>query len=246
MKKLLPLIAAACLLAAACNGAKSSSSSEAQPAAPASPAAAPQPASPAAPAAPAAAGSAALGSPEKLTEKAPEVYKARFTTTKGDFVVEVHRDWAPNGADRFYNLVKNGFYNDTAFFRVVPGFMVQFGITGSPELNRTWRMAVIPDDPNKQSNKPGLVTFATAGPGTRTTQVFINFNDNAFLDNQGFSPFGKIVAGMDVVNALYSGYGEGAPQGQGPDQSRIQGEGNGYLKRDFPKMDYTLKTAIEP
>jgi peptidyl-prolyl cis-trans isomerase A (cyclophilin A) len=241
MKKTLALLSFASVLALAACQPKPSSSSQDQ----AAPAAAPQAASPA-PAAPAAApASAALTSPEKLVEKAPDTYKARFKTTKGDFVVEVHRDWAPNGADRFYNLVKNGFYNDTAFFRVVPGFMVQFGITGSPDLNTRWRMATIPDDPNKQSNKPGIVTFATAGPNTRTTQVFINFNDNAFLDGQGFSPFGKIVEGMDVVNSLYSGYGEGAPSGRGPDQGRLQGEGNSYLKSAFPQMDYTLKTTVE-
>lgn len=187
----------------------------------------------------------ALLAPEKLNEKAPDVYRARFHTTKGDFVIEVHRDWAPNGADRFYNLVKNGWFDDTAFFRVVSGFMVQFGISGNPDLNSRWRQATIPDDPVKQSNKTGMVTFATAGPNTRTTQVFVNFNDNTFLDSQGFSPFGQVVEGMDVVNSLYSGYGEGAPAGNGPDQNRIQSEGNAYLHDSFRNLDYTKTATIE-
>lgn len=187
--------------------------------------------------------SANLLSPGSLTEKAPDVYKVKFATTKGDFVVEVHRDWAPNGADRFYNLVKNGFYNDDAFFRVVKGFMVQFGVTGDPKVNAAWIQAAIPDDPVKQSNKPGMITFATAGPNTRTTQVFINYNDNGNLDSQGFAPFGYVSSGFDVVQALNGEYGDGAPFGKGPDQNRIQSEGNSYLKRDFANLDY-IKTAM--
>lgn len=186
-----------------------------------------------------------LGNPASLTEKAPATYKAKFDTSKGTFVIEVHRDWAPNGADRFYNLVKNGFYNDARFFRVIDGFMVQFGISGNPDLSEVWREARIPDDPVKQSNTRGMVSFATAGPGTRTTQVFINFGDNAGLDGQGFSPFGQVVSGMDVVDSLFKGYGEGAPRGQGPDQGRIQAQGNAYLITDFPKLDYVKKATIE-
>jgi peptidyl-prolyl cis-trans isomerase A (cyclophilin A) len=186
-----------------------------------------------------------LGDPSSLNEKAPAVYKAKFDTSKGTFVIEVHRDWAPNGADRFYNLVKNGFYNDARFFRVINGFMVQFGISGNPDVSAVWREARIPDDPVKQSNQRGMVSFATAGPNTRTTQVFINFGDNAGLDGQGFSPFGQVVSGMDVVDSLYDGYGEGAPRGQGPDQGRIQMEGNAYLITDFPKLDYVKKATIE-
>jgi len=186
-----------------------------------------------------------LGDPASLNEKAPATYKAKFETSKGTFVIEVHRDWAPNGADRFYNLVKNGFYNDARFFRVIDGFMVQFGISGNPDLSAVWRDARIPDDPVKQSNTRGTVSFATAGPGTRTTQVFINFGDNSGLDGQGFSPFGQIVSGMDVVDSLYKGYGEGAPRGQGPDQGRIQMQGNAYLITDFPKLDYIKKATIE-
>ena len=199
-------------------------------------------AAPAAPASPAAAPKAALMEPASLNEQAPETYKAKFVTTKGEFIIEVRRNWSPNGADRFYNLVKNGFYDDMAFFRVVPGFMAQFGVTGNPDLNARWRQAAIKDDPVKQSNKPGMITFATGGPNTRTTQVFINFGDNGRLDQDGFSPFGSVVQGFDVVKSLYGGYGDGPPYGRGPDQGRIQTEGNAYLKRDFPQMDY-IKTA---
>jgi cyclophilin family peptidyl-prolyl cis-trans isomerase len=187
-------------------------------------------------------GSAALKTPAGLKEKAPETYKVDFDTSKGKFVLEVTRAWSPNGADRFYNLVKNGFYNDTRFFRVISGFMVQFGIHGDPAVSAAWRMARIPDDPVKESNKRGYITFATAGPNTRTTQVFINFGDNGPLDGQGFSPFGRVISGMDVVDKLYSGYGEGAPRGRGPDQGQLQAQGNAYLTKDFPQMDY-VKTA---
>ena len=189
---------------------------------------------------------ASLSDPASLNEKAPAVYKAKFDTTKGPFVVEVYRGWAPNGADRFYNLVKNGFYDNARFFRVLEGFMAQFGINGDPNIAAIWRDANIPDDPVKQSNVRGNLSFATAGPNTRTTQVFINFGDNAGLDGQGFSPFGKVVSGMKVVDSLYDGYGEGAPDGQGPNQGQIQMEGNAYLERDFPKLDYIKKATIEP
>jgi peptidyl-prolyl cis-trans isomerase A (cyclophilin A) len=188
---------------------------------------------------------AALSNPAALTEKAPATYKARFDTSKGTVLIEVHRDWAPNGADRFYNLVKNGFYDNDRFFRVIKGFMVQFGINGDPSLSSGWRAAAIPDDPVKQTNKRGYVTFATAGPNSRTTQVFVNFAENTGLDGQGFAPFGQVVAGMDVVDQLFGGYGEGAPRGQGPDQSRVQREGNDYLMKEFPKLDFVKKATIE-
>ncbi len=196
-------------------------------------------------AAPALAQGSRLASPAALNEQAPPTYKARFDTSKGVFVVEVHRDWAPNGADRFYNLVKNGFYDNVRFFRVISGFMVQFGINGDPRVSAVWRAAEIRDDPVKQRNTRGNITFATRGPNTRTTQVFINFGDNGGLDSQGFAPFGKIVSGMNVVDALYNGYGEGAPRGRGPDQSRMQAEGNAYLTRNFDKLDYVKKATIE-
>jgi len=190
------------------------------------------------------AGAGNLADPSTLNEQAPAAYKAKFDTSKGTFVVEVNRDWAPNGADRFYNLVKNGFYDNARFFRVIDGFMVQFGINGDPAISRVWRNANIKDDPVKQSNKRGMVTFATAGPDTRTTQVFINFGDNAGLDGQGFSPFGQVVSGMEVVDSLYSGYGEGAPHGKGPDQGGVQQYGNAYLQESFPKLDYIEKATI--
>ncbi len=176
--------------------------------------------------------------PSKANAKAPEVFKAKFTTTKGDFVIEAHRDWAPNGADRFYNLVKMGFYDDTRFFRAVEGFMVQFGINGDPLVNARWQEAGITDDPVKQSNKRGFVTFAQRNtPNTRTTQIFINYGDNARLDASRFAPFGQVTQGMDVVDQLYKGYGEGAPMGRGPDQGAIQSQGNAYLDSKFPQLD---------
>ena len=187
-----------------------------------------------------------LGNPAALKEQAPAVYKVQFDTSKGPFVIEVHRDWAPTGADRFYNLVKNGFYDDARFFRVVEGFMVQFGVNGDPKVSATWRNARMKDDPVRISNKRTFVTFATAGPNTRTTQVFINFGDNSNLDGQGFAPFGQVVSGMKVVDSLYNGYGEGAPQGRGPDQSRVQSEGNAYLASAFPNLDYINKATIVP
>jgi len=184
--------------------------------------------------------------PGSLKDKAPEVFKAKFATTQGDFVVEVDRDWSPYGADRFYNLVKNGFYTNASFFRVISGFMVQFGIPARPEVARAWANATIPDDPVKESNVRGNITFATAGPRTRTTQVFINFGDNRGLDAQGFSPFGKVLEGMEVVDKLYSGYGEGAPSGNGPNQGRLTNEGKPYLDKNFPKLDSIKSASIVP
>jgi len=186
-----------------------------------------------------------LSNPAALREQAPPVYKAKFDTTKGVFVIEVQRDWAPNGADRFYNLVKNGFYDNVRFFRVISGFMVQFGIHGDPKISAPWREAQLRDDPVKQSNKRGYITYAMAGPNTRTSQVFINFGDNASLDSQGFSPFGRVISGMEVVDKLNAEYGEGAPRGRGPDQSRMQMEGNAYLTKDFGRLDYVTKATIE-
>ncbi len=187
-----------------------------------------------------------LANPAALNAQAPAAYKVKFDTSKGPFVIEIHRDWAPLGADRFYNLVKNGFYNDARFFRVITGFMVQFGINADPRLAAVWRDAAINDDPVRKSNARGMITFATRGPNTRTTQVFINYGNNARLDTGGFAPFGQVVSGMDVVDALYSGYGEGAPRGSGPEQSRLQSEGNAYLNKEFPKLDYIKTATIVP
>jgi len=186
-----------------------------------------------------------LSNPAALKEQAPATYGVDFDTSKGPFVVEVRREWAPNGADRFYNLVKNGFYDNARFFRVIEGFMVQFGINGDPKISAVWREARIKDDPVHVSNTRTFVTFATAGPNTRTTQVFINFGDNHNLDAQGFAPFGQVVSGMNVVDSLYSGYGEGAPRGLGPDQGKLQAEGNAYLATGFGKLDYIKKAKIE-
>jgi len=185
--------------------------------------------------------------PASLTEKAPAIYKAKFDTSKGVVVIEVHRDWAPNGADRFYNLVKSGYYNDVRFFRVVRDFMVQFGINGDPKISAPWRTAApMKDDPVTQSNKRGYVTYATSGPDGRGTQVFINFKDNSGLDPRGFAPIGQVVSGMNVVDALYNGYGDSpSAGGAGPDQGRVQMEGNAYLAKDFPKLDYIKKATIE-
>lgn len=173
-----------------------------------------------------------------------DVYQVKFETSKGEFVVEVHPEWAPLGATQFKQLVEDGVFTDARFFRVIENFMVQFGIAGDPELAAKWRAKQIKDDRVTQSNTRGMVTFATAGPNTRTSQVFINFGNNSFLDSQGFAPFGKVTSGMDVVDSLYDEYGEGAPNGRGPSQGRIQSEGNAYLKKDFPKLDYIIKATI--
>lgn len=195
---------------------------------------------------PEAAASPSFADPTKLTATAPETFKAEFDTTKGKFVIEVTRSLAPKGADRFYNLVRSGYFTDIAFFRVIPGFMCQFGIHGDPQVAAKWESANIADDPVKGSNTRGAITFATAGPNTRTTQLFINFGDNSRLDGMGFSPFGKVVEGMDVVDKINSEYGEGAPRGRGPWQDRIQKEGNAYLKKDFPNLDYIKSATIVP
>jgi peptidyl-prolyl cis-trans isomerase A (cyclophilin A) len=184
----------------------------------------------------------ALLKPATLTAKAPAEYEVKFVTTAGDFTIKVTRAWAPNGADRFYNLVQHHFYDGASFFRVLPGFMAQFGISAYPEVSKAWEQAAIKDDRGAQSNHRGFVTFAMAGPNTRTTQVFINFGNNERLDRDGFSAFGMVTDGMGVVDKLYGGYGEGAPDGRGPDQGRIDGLGRAYLEKNFPKLD-SIKTA---
>jgi peptidyl-prolyl cis-trans isomerase A (cyclophilin A) len=186
-----------------------------------------------------------LLNPANLSARAPETFDAKFTTTKGDFVIRVTRAWSPNGADRFYNLVRNGYYNNASFFRVVSGFMVQFGISAYPEVNRVWMNANIKDDPVRQRNTRGKVTFAMQPiPNSRTTQVFINFTDrNTFLDSRGFAPFGEVVEGMEVVDRLYSGYGDGPPEGRGPDQGRVFLQGKAYLDANFPRLD-SIQSAV--
>jgi len=179
--------------------------------------------------------------PAQLNEQAPETFRAKFTTSKGDFVIEVTRAWSPNGADRFYNLVKNGYYNDCRFFRVIRDFMVQFGINGDPALNKVWSQARVNDDPVKESNKRGYVTFAMSSlPNSRTTQIFINYKDNAFLDAQRFAPFGRVIEGMSVVDSFFGEYA-GVPS---DNQPLIQSQGNAYLNKEFPKLDYVKSASI--
>ena len=172
-------------------------------------------------------------------EKAPATFKVKFDSSAGPFVVEVHRAWAPNAADHFYTLVKNGFYDEARFFRVVPNFMVQFGINADPSVQAKWRNS-IKDDPVKESNKRGYVTFAqTSAPNSRSTQIFVNFKDNSFLDSQRFAPFGQVTSGMENVDKISAEYGEK------PNQGSIQSQGNTYLKAQFPKLDYVKKATIE-
>jgi peptidyl-prolyl cis-trans isomerase A (cyclophilin A) len=190
-------------------------------------------------------GTAAAASPPQLLHpaslhaKAPAVYHVTFKTTRGTFVVTVHRAWAPLGADRFYNLVRAQFFDGVAFFRVVKGFVVQFGISGDPAVSRAWQNANIKDDPVKTSNTPGTITFADAGPNTRTTQVFVNIGNNGSnLDGQGFAPFGRVTSGMSVVNDIFSGYG------QQPDQQLMSTQGNAYLHKHFPKLDHIVTARV--
>lgn len=246
MKKLI-ISALAILLLSSCSSAekKSAEPQAAAPAAQAAPAApdaaktaAPEAAKAVAPAVDSDAAKAKLLEPDKLTETAPDTFVVNAVTTKGSIKFELHRDWAPNGVDRFYNLVKAGFFSDIALFRMAQGFVVQFGIHGSPLVSSVWREANISDDPVKESNKRGTIVFATAGPNTRTTQLFINLGDNSFLDSKGFSPIGKIIEGMDIVDKLNFEYGES------PNQGMIQMKGNEYLKKNFPNLDYFVSMSI--
>jgi peptidyl-prolyl cis-trans isomerase A (cyclophilin A) len=183
----------------------------------------------------------ALLHPAALHAKAPATFEAKFTTTKGTFVVTVHRSWAPRGADRFYNLVRARFYDGNEFFRVVKGFVVQFGISGSPAVSSAWQNANLADDPVKASNTVATITYADAGPNTRTTQVFINLGNNAAnLDRLGFAPFGKVTAGMTIVKKLYGGYDDQPTNMQGA----IASQGNAFLKKRFPKLDSVIRARI--
>ena len=188
---------------------------------------------------------ASCGGTKKSAEMkaAPSQYKVLLQTSKGDVLILVHRDWSPLGADHFYELTSMGFYNGNRFFRVLRGFIVQWGMNGDPKTNKDWSEISIKDDPPKVSNKVGTVVFAAAGPNSRTTQVFINLGDNSrSLDPQGFTPFGEVIQGMENVMNIFSEYGEGAPQGTGPSQAAIADIGNPYLEEHFPKLDY-IKTA---
>jgi peptidyl-prolyl cis-trans isomerase A (cyclophilin A) len=188
----------------------------------------------------AAASGPSLLHPASLHAKAPAVFRVRFTTTKGPFVVTVHRKWAPRGADRFYNLARAGFYDQQRLFRVIPGFVVQWGISGAPKISKAWQNATIRDDPVKHSNKRGTIVFADAGPNTRTTQVFVNLGNNAKLDGQGFAPFGLVTSGFATLKHLYHGYGEGPSN----DQQQITQQGEAFLRKHFPKLDRILKTHV--
>lgn len=202
-------------------------------------AAAPRPKTP--PSRPAAAASRpSLLNPASLTARAPADFKVKFTTSAGDFLVEVHRDWAPLGADRFYNLVRRGFFTNASFFRVVPGFVVQFGLNADPAINKVWQRATIQDDPVKQTNQRGALVFATSGPNSRTTQLFINFANNRQLDQMGFAPFGEVIDGMDVVDKIYPGYG------QQPRQDLIGQQGDAYISQNFPKIDKIKLARVLP
>ena len=192
---------------------------------------------------PAEAGQKTLLDPETMNETAPEKFLAKFVTSKGDFTIEVTRAWAPNGADRFYNLVNNGYYDDCRFFRVIENFMVQFGINGDPALNQVWSQARLRDDPVMESNQRNYVSFAmTTLPHSRTTQIFINYKNNSSLDLQRFAPFGRVIEGMNVVDSLYSEYGE-TPTAKQPE---IQAGGNAYLSKEFPKLDHIKTASIVP
>lgn len=191
---------------------------------------------------------------EKAAEKAesrepvkvPETYQVRFETTKGDFVVEVNREWAPRGADRFHELVRTGFYDGARFYRVRPKFIVQFGISTNPEMNELWRQLKMPDDPVKQPNRRGYLSFAHQGPATRTTQVFINLgNNSAQLDSQKFAPFARVTEGMEVVDKMYAGYGEvQGLGGGGPDTVKMEQLGEEYIERSYSRLDQIKKATI--
>jgi len=185
--------------------------------------------------------------PSRLDEQAPNRYQVLLETSEGDVRIEVVRAWAPEGADRFYNLVKHGFYDDQRIYRAVDGFMAQWGIHGTPLVDYQWRDESIPDDPVRQSNQRGTITFAKAGPDTRTTEVFINFTDNPGLDDQNFAPFGRVVAGMEVVDAFHTGYGDGPPRGEGPYAAQAQAQGNAYLDTEFPELTVLRRASlVEP
>ena len=178
---------------------------------------------------------------------APDSFRVAFETSRGSFDVVAHRAWAPAGVDRFYDLVRRRYYDDVRFFRVVPGFVAQFGLSGDPRATEAWRGRPIPDEPVRQTNRRGRIAFARGGPNTRTAQLFINLRDNARLDTlngYGFPPIGEVVSGMDVVDSLYAGYGEQAPRGTGPVQDSIRAQGNEYLVRAFPRLDFIRRARV--
>ena len=180
-----------------------------------------------------------------MNERAPDVFEVDFETSEGEFAVEVRRDWAPHGADRFYNLVRHGFFDGQRFFRVRAGYIAQFGLSGDPAVIAVWKGQRMPDDPVRESNRRGTLAYAMTGPDTRTTQIFINLAENTHLDAEGFAPFARVVRGMDVVDRLYAGYGESAGGGmRGGKQGKIEAGGNEYLRREFPELDYIRRAVL--
>jgi len=185
--------------------------------------------------------------PRRFTETAPATFRVRFDTSEGEVVVEVHREWAPLGADRFYNLVRAGYYEDVRVYRVVPGFVAEFGVNGSGTVTRIWHRFALLDDEVRESNTVGRLSFAASGPNSRTVQVFINLRDNASLDERGFAPFGEVVEGLAVVQRFYSDYGDGPPRGDGPYQAQAVIQGNEYLDAEFPELSVIRSaTVVEP
>jgi len=183
--------------------------------------------------------------PDQFTETAPPIFRARFETSVGEFVLELHRDWAPLGVDRFYNLAKNSFFDDSRVYRVVDGFMAQFGIHADPYITQAWKKQFIVDDPVVGTNSRGRVTFAKAGLHTRTTELFINYRDNPALDENGFSPIGEVIEGMEVVDTFYAAYGDGPPRGSGPYAAMAEARGNEYLDADFGELTQIIRVTLE-
>lgn len=183
--------------------------------------------------------------PRRLTVTAPAEFRVHLETSEGEVVIAVHRAWSPNGADRFYNLVTNGFYDDVRIYRVIEGFMAQFGINGDPLVTAQWRNSIIVDDPSVESNTRGRVSFAKAGPNSRTTELFISLRDNPALDDQGFTPIGEVIEGMDVVDRFHSGYGDGPPRGSGPYRAQARIQGNAYLDAEFPDLTRIVRAWVE-
>jgi peptidyl-prolyl cis-trans isomerase A (cyclophilin A) len=188
---------------------------------------------------------ALAGCSKSQPEKVPETFHVRFTTSKGDFTVEVNRAWSPRGVDRFHELLRNNYFKEGRFFRVVPGFIAQFGVHKDYDTNKLWRQFLIGDDPRKLNNERGTLSFAQSGPATRATEMFINLKDNPSLDEQSFVPFARVTQGMEVVDSFYSGYGELRPEGKYIEPGRVREGGNSYLAR-FPNLDYIRKTEILP
>ena len=184
--------------------------------------------------------------PSRFAATAPERFRVRFETSEGEFVVAARRDWAPLGVDRFYNLVRGGFFDDSRVYRAVDGFVAQFGLNGDPYVNQAWKTEFLVDDPVTQTNRRGTVTFAKGGRHSRTTEIFVNLRDNPQLDENGFAPIGEVVEGLEVADAFYTAYGDGPPRGEGPYQAMVEARGNAYLDADFPELTRIERATLEP